>query len=60
MYSEGQDVLLCFEPAAVLQGLSMLHLTILPYSNQDGTRAELEQLCVLCTVVYVGLCVLSV
>jgi hypothetical protein len=42
--SKGQGVLLCFEPAAALLGLSLLHLTILPDSNQDGTRPEPEQL----------------
>ena len=36
--------LLCFEPDAALLGLSLLHLTILPDSNQDGTRPEPEQL----------------
>jgi hypothetical protein len=39
-----QGLLLCSEPAAALLGLSLLHLTILPDSDQDGTRPEPKQL----------------
>jgi hypothetical protein len=37
-------VLLRSEPAEALPGLLVLHLTILPNSNQDKKRSESEQL----------------
>ena len=35
-------MLLCFKASSALLGISLLHLTILPDSNQDGTRPEPE------------------